>query len=150
MSLAEWERNGWLRRHQAQASEIADLFAVADRDIHDSATRGLSDDWRFAIAYNASLQLARAALQAAGYETPKGEAHHFRALQSLEHTIKLDAPQRDLLDVYRKKRSASVYDRSGMISKADADDMLRIAKNLRALIGSWIRSKNPALMVDVK
>ena len=38
MSLADWSRNGWVP-HQTSASEIADLFAVVERDLADSAAR---------------------------------------------------------------------------------------------------------------
>src|SRR5947209_15418819 len=66
MSLDDWANNGWLRRHTATPQEIADLFAVADRDLSDCATAGLSDDWRFGIAYNAALQMAHAAWRPRG------------------------------------------------------------------------------------
>lgn len=44
MSLEEWRKNGWLKVHQSSVSEIADLLALADRDLKDSRTPGLSDD----------------------------------------------------------------------------------------------------------
>jgi hypothetical protein len=79
MSLNDWPKNGWLIKHPPRdRGELDDLLAVADRDLHDCKTRGLSDDWRFGIAYNAALQLARAALHWNGYEVPKGDSHHFR------------------------------------------------------------------------
>jgi hypothetical protein len=71
MSLEEWFKNGWLKKHAPAAPQISQLLEVADRDLRDSGVRGLSDDWRFGIAYNAALQLAHAALLACGYETPK-------------------------------------------------------------------------------
>jgi hypothetical protein len=46
MSLADWERNGWLGAHRTTAAEIRDLLAVVDRDLADSAAEGLSADWR--------------------------------------------------------------------------------------------------------
>ena len=50
----------------------------------------VSDDWRFAIAYNAALQAATAALAAAGYRASR-ENHHYRVIQSLELTLGKDA-----------------------------------------------------------
>lgn len=32
MSLQDWHRFGWLKEHKTSRLEIADLFAVADRD----------------------------------------------------------------------------------------------------------------------
>lgn len=54
MSLSDWERNGWVTAHQATPREIADLFAVVDRDLADSKADGLSADWALNIAYNAA------------------------------------------------------------------------------------------------
>jgi hypothetical protein len=51
MSLADWERNGWLTAHRTSQSEIRDLLAVVDRDLADSAAENLSADWRMNIAY---------------------------------------------------------------------------------------------------
>ena len=58
MSLQDWERNGWLQRHKTSPNEIRDLLGVVERDLADSATDGLSADWRMNIAYNAALQAA--------------------------------------------------------------------------------------------
>ena len=60
MSLSDWGRNGWLTRHQTSATEVRDLLEVVERDLADSASEGLSPDWRMSIAYNAALQAATA------------------------------------------------------------------------------------------
>jgi hypothetical protein len=49
MSLHGWAKAGWLRPHQTSRRQIADLFAIVDRDLEDAA-RGLSADWQFGIA----------------------------------------------------------------------------------------------------
>ncbi len=102
MSLSDWARNGWIVEHQCSPEEIADLLGVADRDLADCAVRGLSDDWRLAIAYNAALQCGTAALAAAGYRAAR-DAHHFRVIQSLTYTIGADAKLVAQLDAFRKK-----------------------------------------------
>ena len=66
MSLQDWLRNGWLVEHRTSRQEIADLLAVADRDLGQCRAPGLNPDWQLNIAYNAALQLAAAALGAAG------------------------------------------------------------------------------------
>jgi hypothetical protein len=83
MNLADWHKNGWIKPHQTSPQEIADL--------KDAKAKGLSDDWRFNIAYNAALQTATAALAASGYTVAKGDSNHFRVIQSLAFTIGLDA-----------------------------------------------------------
>ena len=88
MSLKDWQLNGWLIAHKTSPQEIADLLAVADRDLNDCKASGLSADWRLNIAYNAALQAATAALAACGYRAVR-EAHHYRVSQSLVYTIDL-------------------------------------------------------------
>lgn len=90
MSLQDWLRSGWLTEHKTSREEIADLLLVVDRDIASSQTAGLIADWRLNIAYNAVLQLAVAALAAAGFRASR-ESHHYRVLQSLAYTVGTDA-----------------------------------------------------------
>ena len=47
MSLENWHRNGWLRPHQTNRGQIADLFAIVERDLADARTARLSSDWQF-------------------------------------------------------------------------------------------------------
>jgi hypothetical protein len=51
VSLKDWQRDGWLREHKSTPEEIADLFAIADRGLKASNTRGLHGDWRFNLDY---------------------------------------------------------------------------------------------------
>lgn len=106
----------------------------------------MSDDWRFGIAYNAALQMAHAALAAAGYETPKGDSHHFRVIQSLEHTIAADTALIRTLDAFRKKRNAGVYERVGAISRRDADDLTALATDLLDRVRAWVQSNHGDLL----
>ena len=57
---------GKLRRHRTSPQEIADLFDLVDRDIGDASVQGLSADRRFAIAYEAALNLATITLYCRG------------------------------------------------------------------------------------
>ena len=66
-----------------------------------------------AIAYNAALQCAIAALAACGYRASR-EAHHYRVIQSLPHTIGADAKLVAQLDAFRKKRNVGDYERAGL------------------------------------
>ena len=109
MTLDDWLRRGWLTSHQTSTREIADLLALADRDLAASRTPGLDADWRLSIAYNAALQLATAALAACGYRATR-EAHHYRVLQSLALTIGADAALVHQLDQFRRKRNLGAYE----------------------------------------
>lgn len=39
MSLADWERNGWLTAHRTSRNEIRDLLDVVERDLADQSLR---------------------------------------------------------------------------------------------------------------
>ncbi|MBW1751997.1 MAG: hypothetical protein JRJ46_02615 [Deltaproteobacteria bacterium] len=146
MSLKNWLNNGWLTEHRTSTQEITSLLAVADRDLADCRTSGLSSDWQLNIAYNAALQTATAALAASGYRAAR-EAHHFRIIHSLGHTIKADADLITLLDRFRKKRNISGYEISGMVSDQEAKEMMDLATRLRQNVEEWLRKIHPDLLV---
>jgi len=94
--------------------------------------KGLSEDWQLAIAYNAALQCATAALAACGYRSSR-EAHHYRVIQSLALTIGADAKLVSRLDAFRKKRNIGDYERSGLVSEKEAEE-------LQCWLGSCVRT----------
>lgn len=145
MSLQDWRKNGWLVEHQPNAREITDLLAVADRDLTDCQAEGLSVDWRLNIAYNAALQLANAALAAAGFRASR-DAHHYRVIQSLTHTIGANSALVAQFDAFRKKRNISGYERVGMTSEKEAQEMVALAKQLRGDVVGWIKKAHPKLL----
>lgn len=145
MSLQDWLKSRWLIEHETSRQEIADLLGVADRDLVQCRTPNLSSDWQLNIAYNAALQAATAALAAAGYRAVR-EAHHYRVIQSLAHTIKADPVLIAQLDKFRKKRNISDYERAGGVSDKEAKEMFVLAKNLRNEVEKWLRSNHPELL----
>ncbi len=102
MSLVNWLANGWLVEHEAGRDEIANLLAIAERDLDQCALQELVPDWAHNIAYNSALQLATAALATRGYRASR-EAQHFRVLQSLSYTVGSDAKTIRRLDQARKR-----------------------------------------------
>jgi len=144
MSLNDWLKAQWLKAHQSSRQEIANLLGVADRDLRDCEAKGLSDDGRLAIAYNAASQCAVAALAASGYQ-PSREAHHFRVILSLEHIIAADSKLVAKFDAFRKKRNLGDYELAGSTSKTEADEMVALARQLRKEVEHWLRSKYPEL-----
>jgi len=145
MSLQSWQKNGWLYEHQTSPQEIANLLAVADRDLADCRTPGLSADWRLNIAYNAALQTATAALYARGYRAAR-EMHHYRTIQSLAITVGADSPLIGQLDQFRKKRNIGGYERAGLVSDQEADEMIALALRLKHMIENWLQENHPALL----
>jgi HEPN domain-containing protein len=145
VSLQDWLKSRWLIEHQTSRQEIADLLGMADRDLAQCRTPNLSPDWQLNIAYNVALQAATAALAAAGYRAAR-EAHHYRVIQSLAHTIKADPVLIAQLDTFRKKRNISGYERAGAVSEQEAKEMFVLAKKLRDEVEKWLRSNHPELL----
>ena len=110
----------------------------------DCQAAGLSADWRLAIAYNAALLLATAALAASGYRAAR-EMHHYRTIQSLAFTIGADSPLVAQLDAFRKKRNISGYERAGSVSEQEVAEMIALASQLRAMLEAWLRQNHPSL-----
>jgi hypothetical protein len=144
MSLKNWRDNGWLVEHKTSAQEITDLLAVSERDLKDSSAPGISPDWQLAIAYNAALQAATAALFASGYRAGR-EAHHYRIIQSLAHTIQAKPALINQLDKFRKKRNIGGYEAAGRISQQEADEMKKLANNLCEQIVQWLHQHHANL-----
>jgi len=148
MSLQHWLRNGWLVEHKTTAQEVTDLLAVADRDLRDCQVPDLSADWRLSIAYNAALQIATAALAAAGYRAAR-EAHHYRVIQSLAFTIGAEMSTVDRFDKFRKKRNIGGYERAGLVSEQEVEEMIDLAADLKRRVGAWLASQYPSLVAEL-
>jgi uncharacterized protein (UPF0332 family) len=144
MSLQQWAKNGWLRKHATSRNQVASLIAIADRDLEDSA-RGISDDWKFGIAYNAVLKLCTVLLYCEGYRPEKNLAH-YRTLQALPLILgesrKNDA---EYLDRCRTKRNITEYDSIGQISKEEASELMAFAQELREEVLTWLKQRHPDL-----
>lgn len=145
MSLQDLLDSGRLKRHKATAQEIHKLFDVVNRDLADSRVRGLSEDRRFTIAYNAALQAGRAYLAAEGYRTA-GQGHHhtvFRALRMLleqehHHVI-------DYFDDCRSKRNLAEYLGTEVTSEQEVAELIREAEVFSKVLHNLIGSRHPRL-----
>lgn len=145
MSLKTWLSNGWLVEHETDSEEIADLLAIAERDLRSCGAEGLDTDNKFSIAYNAALQIATAALAAAGFRASR-DAHHYRVIHSLEYTIGVDGIHIDLFDKLRKKRNIGDYIKAGQISGQEVCEMIALAEDMRNKLLEWLRNNYPNLL----
>jgi hypothetical protein len=144
MRLRQWADNGWLRPHQTTPGQIADLFAIVDRDIEDSA-RELSPDWQFGIAYNAVLKLCTILLYASGYRPGKNLAH-YRTLQALPVILgDRFSEDADYLDSCRVKRNTAEYDAAGTVTRSEADELRGFSRELRTEVVAWLETNHPSL-----
>lgn len=81
---------------------------------------------RTILSWNAKSR----SMSAAGYRAAR-DNHHYRVIQSLEFTTGPGRKFIDTLDGFRKKRNVSSYDVAGSVSDKEADEMLKLATNLR-------------------
>jgi hypothetical protein len=147
MSLQQWASSGWLRPHQTSREEIGNLLAIAERDLAD-ARGGISDDWRFGIAYNAALKLCTVLLYASGYRAEKAMAHH-RTLQALPLILgEARRPDAAYLDACRTKRNTVEYDYVGGATAADADELMDFVRQLAPEVRRWLRKHRPELLPE--
>ncbi|MFH1708408.1 MAG: hypothetical protein ABIF71_10915 [Planctomycetota bacterium] len=123
MTLQQWVDNGWLKPYVTSRQEIANLRAIARRDLGDARTGVLSDDWRFGIAYNATLKLCTVLLYAEGYRAMQNLAH-YRTLQALPLILGAGrTADAGYLEICRAKRNSVEYDSVGGATRADADEL---------------------------
>ena len=144
MSLSDWHKAGWLRAHKTSKRQVADLFAIVDRDLED-AGRGLSPDWQFGITYNAVLKLCTILLYAEGWRPEKNLAH-YRTLQALPFILgESRRDDADYLDTCRSKRNTAEYDAPGQVTVSEAKELAAFARELRHDVIAWLAKRHPAL-----
>ncbi len=142
MTLQDWLNSSWIKPHATNKSEIQNLLETINRDITESEKEGISPDWRLAIAYNACLGCATAALYIIGYRIPPGSGKHYRSIQSLRYTLN-PAPELLLsLEAISKKRSIASYDMVGTVSDVEVAEAIRLAVELRQLLMYWIQKEH--------
>lgn len=118
---------------------------IVERDLKDAAITALSDDRRFATAYNAALQSGKMALACAGYRVV-GAAHHQTTFEAL--TLALGNSIQNLaayFETCRRKRNAVDYDMASVVSATEADEIIVQAAELARLVEEWIGRRYPSL-----
>lgn len=146
MSLENWLQNGWLTRKEPSLPEIQKLLQVVDRECHDAAVEGLSDDGRFEHAYTAGLQLCVMALRSSGFRTT-GAGHHARAIESLRFTLGSNwSDMATYLSRCNLKRSQAVYDHVGVVEHEDVAELIEAINELRTDIINWLKVNHPFLV----
>ncbi len=134
---------GVIQEHRASKDELAGLFKLIERDLKDAAIMELSEDRRFAIAYNAALQCGTAIMHSIGYRT-KGEAHHYHTFEFLREALgsKYDNLI-DYFDACRSKRNRTDYDAAGEISETEVAELIEEANKFYKFSKDWISKKYP-------
>lgn len=143
MTLENLARIGRLHAHAPTREEIAKLLAGAARYLKDAGVDSISNSTRLTLAYTASMEAAQAALFANGWRPSKSEGgHHMTMVQSLVHTIGLDAVRMQVLDRIRHKRN--VIDYSGDDAEpSEARQAMVAAEALLRDVHAWLVANHP-------
>ena len=145
MSLQQWFDNGWLRHYETSRTEISDLLAIVDRDLKDSQI-DLSADWRFGIAYNAALKLCSILLYAEGFKAER-TLQHYRTIQAMPLILGEDRKEdAQYLDACRSKRNIAEYNRAGVVTEQDADELIQFVREFKDDVINWLKENRPDLI----
>lgn len=135
---------GRVEEHRTSRQEISDLRQVVARDLADSQVPGISDDRRFATAYNAALQCSKMVVCCRGYRIRGAAGAHHITFECLKLAMgKPIYKMAAFLDQCRRKRNIADYDAAGRISKSEADEMVKAAKSFASRVDKWIRHNYP-------
>jgi hypothetical protein len=146
MSWKKLQAEGKVRAHKTSRKELDDLRAVIFRDLDDAAIEELSDDRRFATAYNAALQTATMSIACAGFRLTTTPGHHRLTFEAAR--LALGAPAHNSLDFFeacRRKRNVIDYDHASVATHTEAEEIVAEAKDFFELVQRWIAANHPKL-----
>lgn len=134
-----------MQKHATSKQEIENLRELVKRDIKDAEIEGLSDDRRFATAYNAVLQLSKLAIACAGYRVATGVGHHQKTYQAVKTAIGTVSVENlaDYFETCRRKRNNIDYDAAEIVTETEADELVEKAREFQTLIEDWIDQQHP-------
>lgn len=118
------------------------------RDLADAAVAGLSQDRRFATAYNAVPQVSKMVIACSGYRV-LGQAHHQTTFVALDIAMGPAVSQIAIyFDVCRRKRNLIEYFAAHKSTKSESDDLVEQAEKFLAMGEEWIELNFPQFKAD--
>jgi len=107
----------------------------------------LSNDRRFATAYNAALQTAKMAIACAGYRVASVPGHHRITFECVKLALgKPSAQLADYFDACRRKRNEIDYTGASIATGTEAEELLLHAKAFLKMVEAWIVLTTPAVL----
>lgn len=136
MKLKKWIEKGDLQQVKAAPRTLIDLERVINRDLHDSQVTSISTDRRFAIAYNAGLNLANFVIRKNGYRVSARVGHHRVTLMVARELIGRRADESlDFFDICRRKRNRVDYDLANVVSDKEVNELIEKVLEFKLLCG---------------
>jgi hypothetical protein len=146
MSWEKLLRENSVHRHTTSRKELTELRRVIARDLADAALTGLSEDRRFATAYNAAPQTAKMAIACAGYRIASAPGHHRLTFEGAKLALGNSATRLPgYFDACRRKRNEIDYTGAVIATSTEADEILLHAKSFLTLVEGWISSTHPEI-----
>ena len=135
-----------IHAHKTSKQELDELRAVIQRDLSDAAIPALSEDRRFATAYNAALQAAKMAVACVGYRVGAFPGHHAISFECAGLALGKRADTLvGFFDVCRRKRNIIDYTGVQIATSTEAAEVLQRAQEFLALVEALIQAKHPHL-----
>ncbi len=146
MSWKKLLQDNKVHRHTTTRQELTEIRRLVARDLADASIPALSEDRRFATAYNATLQTAKMAIACVGYRIGSVPGHHRLTFEAAK--LALGKPAEVLADYFdscRRKRNEIDYTGATIATGTEADELILHAKAFLDLVERWIDSTHPAL-----
>ena len=135
-----------VHHHRTTTQEISELRRLIARDLADSSIPALSEDRRFATAYNAALQSAKMAIACAGYRIGSVPGHHRITFEGAKLALgKSAAHLTDYFDACRRKRNEIDYTGAAIASGTEAEELLLHTRAFIELVEKWIETNHAGL-----
>jgi hypothetical protein len=146
MSWKQLLQDDKIHRHTTGRQELTEIRRLVARDLADAAIPALSEDRRFAIAYNAAPQSAKMAIACAGYRIASVPGHHRLTFEGATLALGKSAkPLADYFDACSRKRNEVDYTGATIATSTEADELLLHAKSFVDMVEQWIEFSHPTL-----
>ena len=138
-----------LQCESTNPEEIGRFLSKIAIRLADAQSRQVSLESSFDLAYEALLQIGLAALRANGFRPDSRGGHHILALQTLNTTIGYPREKLRLLDEFRRRRAAGLYDGSFQATNAELDALIFTVQELKKCLEAWLKANHPRLLPEV-
>ena len=136
MNWKRWLDKGDIQKVHVTRKPLADLASLIDRDLNDAQVESLSADRRFAIAYNAALNLASYVIRKDGYRVAAKVGHHRVTFLIAGEALGESAKNYlDYFDLCRRKRNKVDYDLAGVATDKDVAELIRQVMEFKTKCG---------------
>jgi len=146
MSWKKLLQDNKIHRHATTQQELTEIRRLIARDLADAAIPALSEDRRFATAYNAAFQTGKIAIACAGYRIASVPGHHRLTFECAKLAVGKPAELlADFFDACRRKRNEIDYTGATIATSTEAEEVLEHAKSFLDLVEQWIVLTHPTM-----